>query len=63
MSEQDLVVMIQDMVAACRSLDKFHREIFSYGRPLCIDGKPIDHTTLNDATAKAQSVLRRLEAR
>ncbi len=60
MTTQNLIEMIRDMVAACRLIDEFNKETFPSGKPLCIDGKPINHSTLNQATMKASAALRRM---
>lgn len=45
------------LVEALRLFVEFHGEVFSLGRPLCIDGKPINHTKVNEAARLGSQAL------
>ena len=51
------IEMNSTAIEACKEFDKFHFQVFSSGRPLMIEGKPINHTTLNKAYDLAYKVL------
>jgi hypothetical protein len=48
-------------IEACRKFDEFHLSVFSRGYPLEIQGKPIDHTLLNETYDLVYNVLQELK--
>lgn len=56
-----LVDVLPILLEAADAIVAFHQSIFPKGRPLTIDGKPIDHTLLNRAFGAALTALERLD--
>lgn len=53
--------IVDTAIEACKKIDKFHFEVFCSGRPLMIDGKPINHSILNEAYDLACKVLQQIK--
>jgi hypothetical protein len=53
--------ILDTAIEACQLINEFHSEIFC-GYPLQINGETIDHTKLNHAYDKADTVLKKLQA-
>ena len=51
---------IQVAREAMEKIEAFHKSVFC-GYPLCINGRPIDHTLLNDAADLARTALDQLK--
>ncbi len=60
---EDMAALVDEhriMLEACRKIVQFHSDNF-VGLPLCIDGKPINHTLLNQAAELAQRAIQKWE--
>ena len=48
-------------IEACKKIEQFHFQVFCTGPPLSIDGKPINHSILNEAYDLSYKVLQQIE--
>lgn len=61
--DADLIAAAPDLLAACRQIVDAHSVLFGFGLPLMLDGKPIDHTGLNQAAELARAAIAKAEGR